>query len=502
MANNPYTPPTLSNYNANPPSDDGSQTDANEIAWVTHTDKIGDPLRNFSNAIDDAVLAGFAKTINTDADENNSVAGSIAFTPSELTIDTGSVAAVRSHHTIDTENDDAADDLDTITVAGVDDGTVLILRLANAARVVTLKDGTGNLQLKDNKDIVLDANFPTTLIRIGTDWVQKDNPFNQNLNKADDVTFDAIISTGGITVNTISERTAAAGVTVDGVLLKDGGLTVTALMNGLAIVNQSGAFTGGFTFGADSNATTLTNSTTKIGRQVGPHFTNTEEAIFVQGYSSDGSENNRILGGSAGVLNAINNHQWYTAATDTTLTGTLRMQLVADGGLIVGSPSGASQGAGTINASGVFDDGVLLTCYVGLAAQGLPLTDEEWDVFAPDRIHPAIVDESGEVLKKEVIEKRVHEGMRKFRKRNENPLTDPLDLDVFYKHFMEKGHLTPFPNKENYLANVMSTGQWLQTIIELSEIQAVHIEKLNQKDKDQQVLIDSLITRIEALETK
>jgi len=210
MASNPYTPPTLSNYNANPPPDDGSQTAVNEVAWVTHTDKIGDPLRNFSNAIDAEVESSFAKTINTDADENNSVAGSVAFTSSELTIAAGSVAAVRSHHTIDTQNDDAADDLDTITVAGVNDGTVLMLRLENAARVVTLKDNTGNIQTKNNEDIVLDANIPTILLRVGTDWfeIQRpvvDNPFDQDLNIADNPEFAGVHLGGSGAANLLDD---------------------------------------------------------------------------------------------------------------------------------------------------------------------------------------------------------------------------------------------------------------------------------------------------------
>jgi microcystin-dependent protein len=55
----PYTEVTVTGYNANPPSDDGSQTAANEISWSKHKEKIGDPLKtaiestqtNISNAI-------------------------------------------------------------------------------------------------------------------------------------------------------------------------------------------------------------------------------------------------------------------------------------------------------------------------------------------------------------------------------------------------------------------------------------------------------------------
>lgn len=66
-------------------------------------------------------------------------------TPTELTIATGAVTATRSYHTIDTESDGlTTDDLDTIS--GGADGDILVIRAANAARDVVVKDGTGNIQ--------------------------------------------------------------------------------------------------------------------------------------------------------------------------------------------------------------------------------------------------------------------------------------------------------------------------------------------------------------------
>lgn len=51
-----------------------------------------------------------------------------------------------------------------------------------------------------------------------------------------------------------------------------------------------------------------------------------------------------------------------------------------DGGLVWGSPTGASQGAGTINAEGVYDDSVLLTDYIfEIYYDGKPIDDEHKD---------------------------------------------------------------------------------------------------------------------------
>jgi hypothetical protein len=88
-------------------------------------------------------------------------------TPSELTIATGVVTKTASHHTIDTESDAASDDLDTI--AGGSEGDVLFIRPANAARVVTIKHGVGNIQCNSGADITLYSGY-TLLIYDGATW--------------------------------------------------------------------------------------------------------------------------------------------------------------------------------------------------------------------------------------------------------------------------------------------------------------------------------------------
>ena len=61
---NPYSSVTVpSSYNANPPPDDGSEVAANEIKWSSHKDKIGDPLKQFSESINTNVLAAFSQVL-------------------------------------------------------------------------------------------------------------------------------------------------------------------------------------------------------------------------------------------------------------------------------------------------------------------------------------------------------------------------------------------------------------------------------------------------------
>lgn len=87
----------------------------------------------------------------------------------ELVIASGSITPTHLYHSVDTEGNGAADDLDTIVGTYMKAGDILTLRSEAAARVVTVKDGTGNLALagdfalNDDKDVI-------RLLWNGTSW--------------------------------------------------------------------------------------------------------------------------------------------------------------------------------------------------------------------------------------------------------------------------------------------------------------------------------------------
>jgi hypothetical protein len=90
---------------------------------------------------------------------------------SELTIATGAITATASRHTVDTEDNAASDDLDTIN--GGTDGQILILQAADTSHTVIAKDGTGNLALAsehsiNNTEDVLVLMYNSTLSK----WVE------------------------------------------------------------------------------------------------------------------------------------------------------------------------------------------------------------------------------------------------------------------------------------------------------------------------------------------
>ena len=56
-----YSAPSISGYNSSPPSDDGSNTSANEVTWAGIKTKIGDPVKTYAQAISSAVDTAFGK---------------------------------------------------------------------------------------------------------------------------------------------------------------------------------------------------------------------------------------------------------------------------------------------------------------------------------------------------------------------------------------------------------------------------------------------------------
>ena len=88
--------------------------------------------------------------------------------PTELTIATGSITRTQLMHTVDTEGDAGADDLDTI--AGASAGDLVWLYPANAARTVTLKSGTGNIVTSTAADIVMQDNAHYLGYYDGSNW--------------------------------------------------------------------------------------------------------------------------------------------------------------------------------------------------------------------------------------------------------------------------------------------------------------------------------------------
>lgn len=139
------------------------------MAWSTYpTFVANDPL---TAAEMNAYVRDDGNILKTSIDD----LGNISLpTSQELTIATGAITVVQNHHGVDTESDAAADDLDTVTPGtDIEAGCLLILVPQNFNRVVTIKHGTGNINLDGGVDFVMNSeSHRITLHLVGTDWYE------------------------------------------------------------------------------------------------------------------------------------------------------------------------------------------------------------------------------------------------------------------------------------------------------------------------------------------
>ena len=185
----------------------------------------------------------------------------------------------------------------------------------------------------------------------------------------------------------------------------------------------------------------------------------------------------------------------------TTQSAATALRLTIQSGLLVGAATGGDKGVGTVNATAVYDDNTLLTCYVFDAALDGDIIPSKWDAKVPDRTIEAVyedreidtgeMDGSGQAITrrerhlvaKAKTEKRRHDDMRKFRARLGTD-TDPLDLDKYIAHWRTKRHLTSMPNEATFdPVKGLPSGAWIQRLVETVEIQAIHIAQLHERLK-------------------
>lgn len=176
------------------------------------------------------------------------------------------------------------------------------------------------------------------------------------------------------------------------------------------------------------------------------------------------------------------------------------------GGVLIGSPTGGDKGSGTLNATAVYDDNTLLTCYIVEAWKYGQIDLDKWDAIAPNREHPAQYEqvETGErdaadkpileqrLVKEAWTETRQHLPARGFAK----VAADRLDIDKFAEFVWENERLPAFPAPDRWAdmyAGKMATGDLIQRLWETSEVMAVHSIEARKREL-------ALIARVDALQ--
>ena len=117
--------------------------------------------------------------------------------------------------------------------------------------------------------------------------------------------------------------------------ISTGNVGIGTTTPGAKLTVQDGSL--GFLLGADNGASTLTNATAKLARVNMPHYTNAEESIHLIGGLSTNTDTIAYIGGGSTNYNAATRLQFYTAASTTTLLGTERMRIDANGNVGIGT---------------------------------------------------------------------------------------------------------------------------------------------------------------------
>lgn len=164
----PYSSQAIVSYNSSPPPDDGSQTVANQITWDKSKTKLADPIKTLAEAINTANVAAFAKTINTSDDVNNTVAGSIRYTSSELTLAGGVATGTRAHHTFTPAGGATATTVTRLGIGNYGAGELVWLRAATGKTIYISSTGTATDAFAH--PCLLDENYPIPFMYTNAGW--------------------------------------------------------------------------------------------------------------------------------------------------------------------------------------------------------------------------------------------------------------------------------------------------------------------------------------------
>lgn len=164
---------------------------------------------------------------------------------------------------------------------------------------------------------------------------------------------------------------------------------------------------------------------------------------------SGGAIINQADSNANGISGSQGAYSWYIAANR-------RMWMETNGSLVVGAPTGGAKGVGTINAQAVYDDNTLLTDYVFDAEIDGDVDTRKWDDLVPDR-------------GKEV---RTHGPARRFK-----ASLDELDPTTYTAKWKQLRKLPAFARG----SEKKSLGEYSQALLETCEVQAIHIDKLEQR---------------------
>jgi hypothetical protein len=231
----PYSSTTVSSYNSNPPSDDGSQTAANRVKWSTIKTKLSDPLNTFAAAVNSAISTAFGKIIGG----AGTVSSAISYTV--LSADQGkTVIATVAGITITTPD---ATSVGAPFVFGF---------LNNTSGNITL-DGNGSQTIDGQTTVTVPAGAGGMLTTDGTNWFTQGQNWRANLPRG--YIDGCILSNGTDAINDIN---ISAGV------CRDSTNTVTITVAAMSGKQLDANWAPGASAGMRNSAAGITDTTYHI----------------------------------------------------------------------------------------------------------------------------------------------------------------------------------------------------------------------------------------------
>jgi hypothetical protein len=177
----PYTATSVTGYNASPPPDDGTQSAANQVKWVTIKSKLPDPLKTALEAMDAKALAALDSSINSKTASYTTVLGDHLKTvevatnvSSAVTISLGDAATMNAGGTgyaLQVKNSGSSTvTVSRITGADTIDGAAKDLTLGPKQSAIFAVSGAGYVCLNGNSPIY-DATDPSKSVRFDVSGV-------------------------------------------------------------------------------------------------------------------------------------------------------------------------------------------------------------------------------------------------------------------------------------------------------------------------------------------
>lgn len=148
---NPFTSTSVSSYNSNPPSDDGSQTASNRLQWSTHKTKLSDPIKTAFDTSETATNTAFGKVIG---------GGGITTTAVDYTItssDQGKFIKATASLTLTTPDATSVDSPFVFFVVNTSTGDVTV-------------DGNGSQTIDGSSTITIPAGGGCAFNTDGSNW--------------------------------------------------------------------------------------------------------------------------------------------------------------------------------------------------------------------------------------------------------------------------------------------------------------------------------------------